>query len=307
MNLTMSKYEITTIVLQALTLVATIAISFVIYFLNNKHKKEEYYRQNEQLAKAFIIDNNDISDYIPLCIVASVLNRHKKHHRTLYNEFNKLSDDVQKEVIKQCNYEIDLIKGTDWVNKGIDYVNKFLNDNNLGNESNNYLYGSGKYLHYAIKYCPEKEYDARIYNKKYRNPFPSKKIGFEENNPVEYLIDFDTYCDDYMFFVIRSTRKDFIIYKSEKIAPKPIKYLEAVENLLSGSTTDEDVCYWVLDFVNFFSIYIINTMSSGYPNDYMSDAEIKTFEDKYYEVMLSLYLLHKLVIVKEGINLFINK
>lgn len=293
----MNISEFITIVLQVLTLVATIAISFVIYFLNNKHKKEEYHRQNEQLAKAFIIDNSDISDYILLCIVASALNRHKKHHRTLYNEFNKLSDDVQKEVIKQCNYEIDLIKGTDWVSESIDYVNKFLNDNNLGNESNNYLYGGGKYLHYAIKYCPEKEYDDRRCSEKYKNPFPSKRVGFDGNDPVEYLIDFDTYCDDYMFYVIRSTRKDFLIYKSEKIAPKPIKYLEVVENLSSTNTTNEDVCYWVLDFVNFFSIYIINTtIKKGYPNEYKSDYEIETYEDKYYEVMLSLYLLYKLVI-----------
>ena len=73
-----------------------------------------------------------------------------------------------------------------------------------------------------------------------------------------------------------------------------------MENLINAE--NEDVCYWVLDFVNFFSIYIINTMSSGYPNEYVSDAEIKTFEDKYYEVMLSLYLLYKLVIVKEELN-----
>ena len=298
----MSAYEITTIIISGATLIATIAISIVLYCLNNNHREKEERLRNEQLAKAFIIDNNDISNYIPLCIVASELNRHKKHHRALFNEFNKLSDEVQKEVMKQCNYEIDLIKGTEWVSKSINYVNKFLNDNNLGNDSNNYLYDDGKYIHYAIRNYPEKEYDDRRYSKKYQNPFPSKRVGFEGDNPVEYLIDFDTYCDDYMFLVIRSIRKDFIIYKSEKIAPKPIKYLEAVENLLSGSTTDEDVCYWVLDFVNFFSIYIINTMSSGYPNDYMSDAEIKTFEDKYYEVMLSLYLLHKLVIVKEGLN-----
>lgn len=298
----MSAYEITTIIISGATLIATIAISIVLYCLNNNHREKEERLRNEQLAKAFIIDNNDISNYIPLCIVASELNRHKKHHRALFNEFNKLSDEVQKEVMKQCNYEIDLIKGTEWVSKSINYVNKFLNDNNLGNDSNNYLYDDGKYIHYAIRNYPEKEYDDRRYSKKYQNPFPSKRVGFEGDNPVEYLIDFDTYCDDYMFLVIRSIRKDFIIYKSEKIAPKPIKYLEAVENLLSGSTTDEDVCYWVLDFVDFFSINIINTMSSGYPNDYMSDAEIKTFEDKYYEVMLSLYLLHKLVIVKEGLN-----
>ena len=298
MNLTMSKYEITTIVLQALTLIATVAISIVLYYLNNKHKEEDKRLKDEQLAKAFIIDNNDISDYIPLCIIASALNRHKKHHRALFNEFNKLSDEVQKEVLKQCNYEIDLIKGNEWVSKSINYVNKFLNDNNLGNERNNYLYDDGKYLHYAIRYFSEKEYDDKRYNKKYRNPFPNNKIGFEGNNPVEYLIDFDTYCEDFMFYVIRSTRKDFIIFKSEKIAPRPIKYLEAVENLPSVNTTNEDVCYWVLDFVNFFSIYIIKS----YPSEYKSDARIETYEDKYYEVMLSLYLLYKLVIAKEELN-----
>ena len=253
----MSAYEITTIIISGATLIATIAISVVLYCLNNRHREEEKKLRNEQLAKAFIIDNNDIYDYIPLCIVASALNRHKKHHRPLYNEFNKLSDDVQKEVLKQCNYEIDLIKETEWVNKSINYVNKYLNDNNLGNERNNYLYDGGKYLHYAIKNYPEKEYDDRRCIKKYNNPFPSKKNGFEGDRCVVFLIDFDTYCEDYMFYVIRSTRKDFIIYKSEKIAPRPIKYLEVVENLPSVNTTNEDVCYWVLDFVNFFQFILL--------------------------------------------------
>ena len=164
----MSNYEIITIIISSLTLIATIAISVVLNYLNNKHRKEEVKLKNEQLAMAFIIDNNDIYDYIPLCIMASVLNRHKKHHRLLYNDFNKLSNEVQKEVLKQCNYEIDLIKETEWVSKSINYVNKFLNDNNLGNDSNNYLYDDGKYLHYAIRYFSEKEYDDKRYNKKYR-------------------------------------------------------------------------------------------------------------------------------------------
>ena len=296
----MSNYEIITIIISSLTLIATIAISVVLNYLNNKHRKEEVKLKNEQLAMAFIIDNNDIYDYIPLCIMASALNRHKKHHRLLYNDFNKLSNEVQKEVLKQCNYEIDLIKETEWVSKSINYVNKFLNDNNLGNDSNNYLYDDGKYLHYAIRYFSEKEYDDKRYNKNYRNPFPNKKNGFEGNNSVEYLIDFDTYCEDYMFYAIRSTREDFVIYKSEKFAPKPIKYLEEVENLFYAK--NEDLCYWVLDFVNYFSIYIISTMSSGYPNEYMSDAKIDTYEDKYYEVMISLYLLYELVICKNKVK-----
>lgn len=91
-----------------------------------------------------------------------------------------------------------------------------------------------------------------------------------------------------------SKREDAKIYKMT--TEKPIDYLEIVQNLSYAS--NEDVCYWMLDYVNFFSIYIINTMSSGYPNEYMSDAEINTYEDKYYDVMLSLYLLYKLVIVK---------
>lgn len=296
MNLIMNNYEVITIVLQALTLIATIAISVVLYLLNNKQKEKENRLKNEQLAKAFIIDNSDINDYIPICIIASALNRHKNHHRELYNKFNKLSDDVQKEVIKQCNYDIDLIKGTEWVAKSIDYVNKFLNDNDLGNGCNNYLYDNGKYLHYAIRQYADKEYDGRCYNKKYKNPFPSKKIGFQGDKCLEYLIDFDNYCDDYMLYVKRSIREDFKIYKSERIAPKPIKYLEIVENL--PCVTNEEVCYWVLDFVNFFSIYIINTMSSGYPSEYISDAKIETYEDKYYDVMISLYLLYALIICK---------
>ena len=299
MSLIMSSYEIATIILSSLTLIATIAISVVLYQLNNMQKNEEKAIQNEQLAKAFIIDNNDVSDYIPICIIASALNRHKNHHRQLYNKFNKLSDEVQKEVIKQCNYDIDIVKGDDWVSKSIDYVNKYLNDNNLGNGSNNYLYDNGKYLHFAIRNYSSKEYDDKRCYKKYKNPFPSKKTVFDANNNfVEYLEDFDGYCEEYMYYVVKSKRKDFKIFKDANIAPKPIEYLEQVEHL--PYAPNEEVCYWMLDFVNFYAIYIINTSTSGYPSEYLSDAEIETYEDKYYEVMLSLYLLYKLVISKNG-------
>ena len=39
-------------------------------------------------------------------------------------------------------------------------------------------------------------------------------------------------------------------------------------------------------------------MPSGYPSEYMSDAKIETYEDKYYDVMISLYLLYALIICK---------
>lgn len=293
----MSIYEITTIILSALTLLATIAISFVIYYLDNKRKDEERKRQNEQLAKAFIIDNNSINDYVPLCVMASTLNRHKKHIRSLYNEFNKLSNEVQIEVIKQCNYNIDLIRENEWVSESIEYVNKFINDNDLGNGRNNYLYDNGKYLHYAIKECAEKKYDDKRYEKKYQNPFPSKKIGFDENhNCLEYLIDFDTYCEEYMRYTSNEARIESKLYK--KTTPKPIVYLENIENLISGKTSNEEVCYWVLDFVEFFTIYIINTTTNGYPDEYVCDAQIETFEDKYYDVMIALYNLYNKFIKK---------
>lgn len=292
----MSLNNIVTILIPTLTLIIAIT-NLIAYYFDSKKREEEKKKQVDQLARAFIIDNNNIKDYVPICVIASALNGHKNHHRKLYNEFNKLSDEVQKEVIKQCNYNIDLVKENNWVSKSIKYVNNFLNDNDLGNGRNNYLYDDGKYLHYAIKDYFDREYDDRKNIKKYRNPFPSKKTGFDENNNfVEYLEDFDSYCEEYMYYVIRSTREDFKIFKNKNIAPRPIEYLEMTEDLFNAS--NEEVSYWVLDFVNYFAIYIINTSKGGYPNKYLNDAKIETYEDKYYETMLNLYLLYKIIIIK---------
>lgn len=56
--------EIANLVISILSLIATIAISFVIYFLEQHNQKVSKEKEVKQEAKRFIIDNADELDYL---------------------------------------------------------------------------------------------------------------------------------------------------------------------------------------------------------------------------------------------------
>lgn len=101
-------FDIAQIIIGVLSLAATIAVSVSIYCLQSRHEKEvrklEENRRNDAIieaAKVFIIDNQDEIYYLPLCVIAASVNKYKMHHRSIYTRFNKCSDEVQKEILRQ--------------------------------------------------------------------------------------------------------------------------------------------------------------------------------------------------------------
>ena len=76
----MSAAEIVQIIIGALSLVATIAVSFLIYWFQHRHELEleraEQKKQDEileQEAHEFLIKNEAEREYLPWCIIATNL------------------------------------------------------------------------------------------------------------------------------------------------------------------------------------------------------------------------------------------
>ena len=87
----MSLADIIQIIIGVLSLVATIAVSFLIYWLQSRHEKEIQKLQCEkerialqEKARLFLIDNQEERDYLPWCIIAANLYPLEKHTRKIY-------------------------------------------------------------------------------------------------------------------------------------------------------------------------------------------------------------------------------
>ena len=73
-----------------LSLIATIFVSFLIYWFQRRHeieieKIEENIRKSllEEEAHKFLIDNEEEIEYVAWCVFATNLYRHKKHTRKI--------------------------------------------------------------------------------------------------------------------------------------------------------------------------------------------------------------------------------
>lgn len=100
----MNWIDLVSMIVGILSLFATIAISFVIYDLENKAKEKEKEQELKQKARDFIIENIDEKEYLPLAQFATRLNPFYKHNRKIYNRFSRCDVELQKEILRQANF-----------------------------------------------------------------------------------------------------------------------------------------------------------------------------------------------------------
>lgn len=83
----MTTAEIIQIVIGILSLVATIAVSFLIYWLQTRHEKEiqklQAEKELEMKARLFLIDNEPERDYLPWCVIVANLHPLERHSRKI--------------------------------------------------------------------------------------------------------------------------------------------------------------------------------------------------------------------------------
>jgi len=89
------------------SLVATIVVAFLIYWLEKRRSSENDAAQ----AREFLIQNRDEEKYLLLAAIASRLNNPMQHTRPIYSNFKKYPSSVQIEIVKlKCKMQIPPIK-----------------------------------------------------------------------------------------------------------------------------------------------------------------------------------------------------
>lgn len=291
----MTGYEITTLIINILSLFASGLVSFAIFYMSKKSDNKRYKADVEYQARKFIIDhgNNDIL-YLPYCVIASGVNRHHKHIRQIYNDFNALPNDVQKEVLKQAGYDYQLIESSNWIDEGIKEIIDFAEKYDFGDT---FLYERAKYFHKAfsdhssVLAC---KYDkSELLFEDILGWYSPDKITITQSifGPLPDKLYFSLYLESYYrAFVLN----DKSFNKSDAI--KPLYYLNQIKNL--DDLYGEEFYFWIIEIVRELSTLVLRTRHGGFLDDiYINgeisrgDADPETFEDKYYEALMHLYTL----------------
>ena len=286
----MTGYEITTLIISILSLFASGFVSFAIFYIGKKSDDKRYKADIEYQARKFIIDHgdNDIL-YLPYCVIASCVNRHHKHIRQIYNDFDALPNDVQKEVLRQAGYDYQLIESSDWIDEGIIEIEDFAEKYDFGNT---FLYDGAKYFHRA--FSDHSSALTSIYHE--LEPLFEDKLGWNSPETIKIVqankLSFSLYLESYyQAFVLNDKR----LNKNDAI--KPLDYLKTIKDF--QNCDEEELCFWITEIISELSALVLRTRHGGFLNDVyingeisMSDALPETFEDKYYEALMHLYTLY---------------
>lgn len=267
------------------SLFATIAVSFLIYWLQKRHENEvERVEENirkralEEEAHKFLIDHEEERDYLPWCVIAANLCRHKKHTRKIYTNFCRCSIKLQNEILHIAEYSIRTIGSTQWVSKAFNALCADIKKYELGED---YLYDNVEYLHRAFE--------------KYReSPWEDTPRVFEPINKCKQFVNIcftdgklniGDYIDEFLFHYIG---------QSGFCLGKPIPPFDYVWRSQNLSYADEvTVCRWMMELVFYTTVMIhnhgINSSMTDMLIENRTDAYVETFEDKYFQTMLLLY------------------
>lgn len=286
----MSLADIIQIIIGFLSLIATIAVSFLIYWLQSKHEKEirdieemQKQRELEEKAQIFLMDNEDERDYLPWCIFAANLHRLEKHTRNIYNAYCHCGLELQNEILKQAGFYIKQIEDISWVERCLESLQKDIETNQLGRD---YLYDGAKYFHRGYK---------RYKNEQWIEP-PAIFEPINKENKIRKMmnvnsIDISEYVDEYFYYYLngKMSQKDLKPYP-------PIDYVWESQNL--GYANEIVVCKWMMSLVEVIAIYCEKRKDVSneicFNEIEYTDAVIETYEDKYYSALQALYNTYEL-------------
>lgn len=276
--------EIANLVISILSLIATIAISFVIYFLERHNQKVSKEKEVKEKAKRFIIDNADELDYLHWATIAVGCYPQNKHVRKIYNNFAILDDEVKLEVLKQRELNCELINNDKWIYEKIDMVQKAIQELDIGDD---FLYDGGKYLTRTYNYknkSIESLENIKNEHDKYNDYFHIRKMFQKHSGKLTY----EQYLEDYLY--CKFDKPDLTPPQGTKVPP-PNDYLISVENLRE---CDENyLCYWIMIMVENVISFAIRYLQYKENEHTETDAQVEKFEDKYFSVLYELYYFQK--------------
>ena len=276
------------IIISIVSFIVTIILTIVIFKIQRRHERtieemEQRRRQDELVNKAdrFIIDHEKDIGYLPWCVFASNLHRHGKHSNKIYTDFCRCSDDLQNEILKQANYNFEIITDSTWTEKAFDALKIDIENHQLGRDV---LYDREKYFVDAYRDYNNLEW----HNLNYLELF--EPIAF--NLGISSFFKKTMYSlGDYIYeyFEFRYSEYEPKIYNPR---PKPpIDYLCDVINF--GRAEKPIVCAWVVQLVKEICLTIRGSRyvqkKAKLEELYSIDIEPKTYEDAYYDALMELY------------------
>ena len=228
-------------------------------------------------SKLFLIDNEAERDYLPWCVIAANIHRLAKHTREIYNSFCRCPEELRNEILKQAGFEMESIKGQTWVNNCIEALEKDIQKYNLGRD---YLYDGAKYFHRSYE---------RYRNLKWNStPQVFEPICKDNHFRISFgmdKLDIGSYINEYFYCFID---KRIDLKEGEPITP--IDFVWNSQNL--AYTNEETVCMWMMELIQNIAIIIHNRSGvekiNGGILEY-TDAQVETYEDKYYATLQALY------------------
>lgn len=273
--------DIANLIISIFSLVATIAISFVIYFLERYNQKIEKEKEIKETAKRFIIDNADEIDYLPWATIAVGCFPQNKHVRRIYNAFSYLDDETKKEVLRQRKLDCDLIEDDSWIQDKISLIVEAIHKLELGND---FLFDGGKYLTRSYDYKKQKidDLEQLKYTKdSYDDVFNLGRMFLKHKGKLTYT----QYLEDYLYC---KYDKPELLPKDKKII-LPNDYLIKEENL--GKCHEDYLCFWMMVMADEVMCYAIKYLHWKEKEHSTTDAFAETYEDKYFSVLYELYYL----------------
>ena len=266
--------------MDVLSLIATVVLTVAIYWLQRSHEKEREQMEVEaqkkavaEAARVFLIDNEDEIEYLPLSAIAKSLNLKRKHHRAITTKFLRCSEEVQKEILKQVNFQpIEVSK------EQVSTVLKLLRDDiKTYCFGRDVLYDGAKYFHRAMERYSDKEIETV-------NPYifeDIKRTHFYQGDSLKLLKDtsYNGTLYGYMYDYIHSAD----LGKSKWLLQPPIDMVLSQCDL--AGCPEEIMTFWMMRIV----IDCCRVFAES-EEDFIFDEDlIKTQEDMYYYAVMVLY------------------
>lgn len=291
----MTVAEIVQIVIGALSLAATVAVSFLIYWLQHRHEKdieriEEKRKQAELTEEAhrFLIDNADEEEYLPWCVIAANQHRHAHHVRKIYTHFCRCPEELQNKILEIAGFTLRTIDGTDWVDEGFKKLEADIEKYHLGEQP--FLYDGAKYFHRSFTRYNDAEYRGQ-YDRLFDTIYKQSPLIVLKNHESG-KVSLSSYIEQYFDYVLDTEKKLSGLEWEDPIPP-----VDYVWDGCELCNIDENiVCFWVMELVGNFIINIHNRVDRIDEDNMLrsnsSDACLETYEDRYYQILEWLYFTY---------------
>lgn len=272
--------EIWSFLVDVSSLIVTTVLTIKIYRLERSHEKEREQMEVEarkkavvEMARVFLIDNEDEIEYLPLSVIAKSLNLKRKHHRAITTKFLRCSEEVQKEILKQVNFQpIEVSK------EQVSTVLKLLRDDiKTYCFGRDVLYDGAKYFHRSMERYSDKEIETV-------NPYifeDIKRTHFYQGDSLKLLKDtsYNGTLYGYMYDYIHSAD----LGKSKWLLQPPIDMVLSQCDL--AGCPEEIMTFWMMRIV----IDCCRVFAES-EEDFIFDEDlIETQEDMYYYAVMVLY------------------